>query len=216
MASKLSSVNTNNPPPNPLPQQFTLSADPKTDVYAAPAHGHVWTAPIIYKTLKASAFKKASLSITLNWTTTFDQGGLILVFPTDSNPVPDKKNASNVTTHPRWVKAGIEINEGHPWISAVGRDVWADWSLASPPAGSSSNGGKTVQASIEFLKHENALMIFVKDGEEKRMIREIQWPFLDEQLDRTCWIGVYVCRPDAKGESDGPLEVSFEDFVVES
>jgi regulation of enolase protein 1 (concanavalin A-like superfamily) len=216
MPSSLSSVNTPNPPPTPLPNQFTLSAPQKTDVYAAPAHGYVWTAPIVYHALKASSFKRAALSVTLNWTTTYDQGGLILVFPTDSNPTPDSKNASAISTHPRWVKAGIEINDGKPWISVVGREAWADWSLATPPEGSVSNGGKTVKATIEFVKHENALMIFVVDGSEKRMIREIQWPFLPEQSERTCWIGVYTCRPDAKGEADGELEVGFENFTVEA
>jgi regulation of enolase protein 1 (concanavalin A-like superfamily) len=212
----LSSVNTSNPPANPLAKSFTLSAEPKTDIYAAPAHGYVWTAPIIYKALKASTFKKARLAITLNWTTTYDQGGLVLAFPTASNPTPDSSNAKDISTHPQWVKAGIEINEGKPWISVVARENFADWSLASPPAGSGSNGGKTVKATIEFERHDNALMIFVLDGEERRMIREVQWVFLEGQLERVAWIGVYCCRPDAKGEADGALKVEFEDFVVET
>ncbi|KAF2434673.1 hypothetical protein EJ08DRAFT_426179 [Tothia fuscella] len=211
-----SSVNTSNPPPNPLPRTFALSADPKSDIYAAPAHGYVWTAPVIYKTLKASSFSKASLSITLDWTTTYDQGGLILAFPSPSNPIPDAKNAKDVSTHPQWVKAGIEINDGKPWISVVARENYADWSLASTPAVSSSNDGKTVKATIEFEKHANALMIFVRDGKERRMIREVQWVFLEGQLEKEAWIGVYCCRPDAKGEAEGPLEVHFEDFVVEN
>jgi len=216
MDSHLSSVNTAKPPPNPLPKSFTLSADPRTDIYAAPAHGYVWTAPIVYKTIKASSFRRARLSITLNWTTTFDQGGLILAFPQDSNPTPDSENAGDISTHPHWVKAGIEINEGRPWISVVARETWADWGLTTPPLNSESNGGKTVKATIEFEKHENALMVWVKDGEERRMIREVQWVFLDEKLDRNCWIGVYNCRPDAKNEADGALEVHFEDFIVDA
>ena len=136
------------------------------------------------------------------------------MFPTSSNPIPDGKNAADASTHPRWVKAGIEINDGKPWISVVARDEWADWSLASTPAGSDSNAGKTVKATIEFVKHDNALLVFVKDGEERRMIREVQWVFLDEQLEKPCWIGVYAARPDAKGEAEGALEVHFEDCIV--
>ena len=53
-------------------------------------------------------------------------------------------------------------------------DVWADYSLSSIPPGSVSNDGKTVKATIEFLRKENVLQVFVVDGGWKRMIREVQ------------------------------------------
>jgi len=215
MPSQLSSANTETRLSDPPPKSFTLSAKPYTDIYAAPAHGYVWSAPIIYKALKTKEFKRARLSITLKWTTTYDQGGLIVAFPAPSNPIPNRSNATSLSTHPRWVKAGIEVNDNQAWISVVARDGWADWSLASPPSGSVSNGGKTVKATLQFEKHDNALMIFVLNGERKLMVREVQWVFLDEQLETECWIGVYVARPDAKGETSGPLEVQFEGFDIE-
>jgi len=66
-------------------------------------------------------------------------------------------------------------------------------------------------------------MFFVHDGEggERIMTREIQWVFLNgegegERLGEM-WVGVYVCRPDAKDEAGGKaLEVGFEEFLVET
>jgi regulation of enolase protein 1 (concanavalin A-like superfamily) len=221
--SQLSSVNTSTTLSNPPPKSFTLSSPPKTDIYAAPAHGYVWSAPIIHHTLPASKFKRARVTITLNWTTTYDQGGLILAFPSPSNLLPNKENARTKASHPLWVKAGIEMNNGKAFISSVAREQWADWTLSPPSSSSLSNEGKTVKATIEFEKHENALCVFVYDGEggEKIMTREVQWVFLNEEREGgrlgEMWVGIYVCRPDAKDEMGGrALEVGFEEFIVET
>lgn len=109
------------------------------------------------------------------------------------------------------------MNDGKAFISSVAREQWADWTLSPPPASTLSNGGRTVKATIEFERHGNALMVFVYDGTERVMTREVQWVFLEGQLERDVWVGVYVCRPDAKDETGGEaLEVGFEEFVVET
>ena len=109
------------------------------------------------------------------------------------------------------------MNDGRAFISSVAREQWADWTLSSPPESTVSEGGRRVKATIEFEKHENALMVFVHDGGVRVMTREIQWVFLEQMLERELWIGVYVCRPDAKNETGGEsLEVGFEDFVLET
>lgn len=109
------------------------------------------------------------------------------------------------------------MNDGKAWVSSVARERWADWTLATPPASSLRNGGKTVKATIEFERHGNALCVFVYEEEEKVMTREVQWIFLEEMWERCLWVGVYVCRPDAKDETGGEsLEVEFEEFVVET
>ena len=170
------------------------------------------------------------MTVSFTWTTIYDQGGLILVFPNKDNPNPDASNAGEKSKHPQWVKAGIEINDGRPWASVVARENWADWSLSIPPAGVTdaqpNNEGVTgkgsVKAVIEFERHEGALYVFVNgpDGKEKgrSMIREPQWVFLDERDDTEALVGVYCCTPDPKDERNGtPLEVTFEDFeLVES
>jgi regulation of enolase protein 1 (concanavalin A-like superfamily) len=215
----LTPVNTETSVAYPAPSKFALSTSPGTDVYAAPAHGYVWTAPLLYHKLNTSTFKSARVTVSFTWTTIYDQGGLILVFPAAGNPNPDASNAGAKEAHPQWVKAGVEINDGRAWASVVARENWADWSLSLPPAGVVDTGAKTVKATIEFERHGGALYVFVSApgaGKEGRcMIREPQWVFLDGRGEGEAWVGVYTCSPDPKGERAGkPLEVTFEDFEI--
>jgi regulation of enolase protein 1 (concanavalin A-like superfamily) len=199
-----------------LPPSFDLKAKPKTDIYAAPSHGYDFTAPIIYRSFPASDFQSARVTVTMDWQVQFDQGGLVLVFPSPENNIPDAQSANNMQGHPRWVKAGVEINDERAWISVVGRKTWADWSLSAPPPSCLGGAASKIKAKIEFEKHGNALKVYVYDGEKRVMVREVQWVFLDEQAQATCWLGIYAARPDAKGESNGELSIQFEDFVVET
>lgn len=117
------------------------------------------------------------------------------------------------------MKAGIELNNGKVWASAVARENWADWSLSSTPKGVvlEDNAGKgSVRAVIELERHGNALMVWVSgpDGEERSMVREAQWVFLDGRGDKEAWIGVYGCTPDPEGTKSGPLEATFADFQI--
>jgi regulation of enolase protein 1 (concanavalin A-like superfamily) len=221
MSDKLTPANANAEVSWPSPKSFKLASPPKTDIYAAPAHGYVWTAPILYTKTQCASFKQARVTVSFSWTTVYDQGGLILAFPTKGNPNPDASNASQQHTHPKWVKAGIEINDGKPWASVVARENWADWSLSAPPTGvvaPGEHGTKgSVRAEIEFERHGDALFVYVQgpNGEGRSMIREPQWVFLDGRGDEEAWLGVYCCSPDPKGERNGvPLEVTFEDFVI--
>lgn len=77
-------------------------------------------------------------------------------------------------------------------------------------------GKGSVKAVIELEKHGDALMVWVAGphGEERSMVREAQWVFLDERGDGEAWIGVYGCTPDPEGTKSGPLEVTFEDFEI--
>jgi regulation of enolase protein 1 (concanavalin A-like superfamily) len=221
MANNFAAVNTGTLVPYPPPKSFTLSTPPKTDIYAAPAHGYVWTAPILYHKIQCSSFKKARVNVSFSWTTIYDQGGLILVFPTKDNPNPDAANASEKHAHPQWVKAGLEINDGKVWASVVARENWADWSLSIPPEGVAVSGDRSekgqVRATFEFERHSGALYVYVTgpDGKDRSMIREPQWVFLDGRGDGEAWLGVYTCSPDPKGERNGAqLEVTFEDFEI--
>ena len=202
-------------PPTTLSGKFTLKASPKTDIYAAPAHGYVFTAPIAYKQIHTSQFQRARLTITLRWTRLYDQGGLILFFPATPGQVPDAQIAATKAAHPRWVKAGVEVNDGQAFASVVARDEWADWSLGALPARAESGGERTARATIAFKRHGNALMVVVVDGGKETLLREVQWVFCDERDSVDCYIGVYVARPDSKGEADGELEVEFEDLEIQ-
>jgi regulation of enolase protein 1 (concanavalin A-like superfamily) len=164
------------PFPDGFPKHFTLGASPQTDIYAAPNHGYVWSSPIIhYPLANCEQFHKASVTISFEWQFRFDQAGLVLVYPSPTCPNPDS-SATDRHSHPRWVKAGVELNEGKPQFSVVGRDVWADWSLSTLPLG--AEDGSRVEATLEFEKHENALIVYVREGKNaKRQVREIQWVF---------------------------------------
>ncbi|KIW09497.1 uncharacterized protein PV09_00374 [Verruconis gallopava] len=223
MTDSFTPVNTSTQVGWPAPKTFKLSTPPKTDIYAAPAHGYVWTAPILFRKIDTSSFTRARVTLSFVWKTVYDQGGMILAFPTKENPNPDASNANRKELHPQWVKAGIEINDGKPWASTVARENWADWSLSAPPAGvvqKATDVGATegfVKATIEFERHKGALFVYVQGpgGEDRSMIREPQWVFLDERGETEAWLGVYCCSPDPKGERNGmPLEVTFEDFEI--
>jgi uncharacterized protein len=209
-----SCINTDAPGPT-FPKSFDLTCPKGTDVYAAPHHGYIWTSPVIYYSLpNYSTFKSARVSVAFNWIHTFDQAGLILVYPSSNNPRPDASNADTKDVHPRWVKAGVEVEEGKPQISVVGRDGgWADWSLSTfpPTAGAAGN---SVSATIEFERSDNSLKVFVHEGETKTMVREIQWVFDEPEKEKPLWIGVYAARPDPLKDAKGGLEVKFREFEV--
>lgn len=197
-----------------FPKSFSLTAGKDTDIYAAPKHGYVWTAPVLYYQLPdSSKFQRARVTVSFNWIHTFDQAGLVLAYPSDSNSTPDAQNAGTKESHPQWVKAGIEVNDGIPQVSVVARDVWADWSLSTMPQGTEGSGN-SVTATIEFEKYGNALKVFIHEGLTKRMVRKVQWVFDEPQKGKGIWIGVYAARPDPTKEAAGGLDVKFNGFEV--
>ena len=162
-----------------------LTVKPKTDIYAAPAHGYVFTAPVIYQKIATKHFKNALATVSFNYSHTYDQGGLLFVFPSPDQPNPNATNSSSQKSAPRWVKAGIEVNQGVPQISVVGRDEWADWSLGALPPGHVDEWQRSARLSIKMERHGNALAVLVH-GEDRlessrldewRLVREIQWVF---------------------------------------
>jgi uncharacterized protein len=197
-----------------LPSTFTLTAKPKTDIYATPSHGYVFSAPVAYHALHTSTFHRAAVTITLRWTLQFDQGGLILIFPQPSAPIPDAESAAEKSMHPKWVKAGIEVNDRQSFASIVARDEWADWSLAALPAHCTTESGFTAKLRIGLQRHGNALLVFLEDSGRERLLREVQWVFCEERDNTEFFVGVYAARPDAEGTAEGPLEVGFEGLEI--
>jgi regulation of enolase protein 1 (concanavalin A-like superfamily) len=59
------------------------------------------------------------VSETGEWSTLYDQGGLILVLP-----------AKKSGTQKRWMKTGIEFYHNKLCMSVVAADGWADWSFS--------------------------------------------------------------------------------------
>ncbi|KAH8666992.1 hypothetical protein BX600DRAFT_284874 [Xylariales sp. PMI_506] len=200
------------------PSEFILKAISKTDIYASPLPPtlHVFTAPITHTRVELSNFSSARVSFAFVPTLQFDQGGLIFTVPSINNPDPDAGNSQVSSSHPAWVKAGVEVNDGQPWISVVSkaRNGWCDWSLVPMPTG--NRLGNTVEATIEMVRYRNALMIYYVNKESRTLIRKIPWVFLpDPELAQNAWIGAYTARPDPDSEAaENPLEMHFKGLCV--
>jgi uncharacterized protein len=157
-----------------------------------------FNAPIIYKTIPLSKFQRARVTVTGNWTRLYDQGGLAFV-------LQDKKVATG-NKDQRWVKTGVEFYQGEAYVSTVGADRWADWSLVQVGI----KEGKTV--TLEMEGDGDTLWIYVVDGEKRVPIREVTWILGAGEADVVVWVGVYAASPKPDGNV---LEVKFEGWELE-
>jgi uncharacterized protein len=185
---------------------FTLSPDPSTptDIWRKPGPPEVKTfnAPVIYKSLKVSSFQRARVTVSGNWSTLFDQGGLTFILPAVGIEPTDQK----------WIKTGIEYYQGELFVSTVAADAWADWSLVQAGI---RDGEVTVE--MERKAKDDTLWIYVIDGQNKIPIREVTWALSEPGTD-ICWIGVYAATPTIAGEetADHSLKVKFEGWQLET
>ncbi|MCJ1401644.1 hypothetical protein MMC11_004861 [Xylographa trunciseda] len=192
------------PPSSPLPSLFTLTCPPDTDLWRKPPGHDVFTAPFLYRSMPLSSFRHARVSISAEWKTLYDQGGLCII-------LPQKEGKS------KWIKLGIEFYNGAPNVSTVACDRWADWSLSPLPKGEAQ--GVTVGMEREVLdgKATSVLVVYVDEGDKRRHVREVTWVFEDaEDNERKCWVGVLVAKPtrDADDE-EADLEVRFKGLEIE-
>lgn len=175
-----------------IPHEFSIKASPSTDIWAKPPSTLRFNAPILYKCIPLTAFRRARVSITAHWKSTYDQGGLILVI-------------NGADGGQKWIKTGIEFTHGKPHVSTVAKDMWADWSLFPVPTGGPA-------ATIEMVREQdNSLWIYLLEGVQRNPIREVTWAFEDEKT-QDCWIGTYAAKPS---KEDGDLVVDFRHLVVE-
>ncbi|KAJ5102739.1 hypothetical protein N7532_003268 [Penicillium argentinense] len=177
-------ANSDDPVPgngNP-PAEFTIKAKPGRDLCA----------PILYKPVALSAFKRARVAFNAQWTHRYDQGGLLFVL--------NYRDGSR-----KWLKAGIELTHGKPHLSAVTKDRYADWSLLPVPSGGNA-------ATLEMVREaDNSLWVYLVEGVSKSPIREVTWVFEEKEVTE-CWVGVFAARP---GNEGGELEVNFGHLIVE-
>jgi hypothetical protein len=183
----------------------SLSATAPTDIWRKPPNLDVFNAPIISKSIPISAFKSVRVSASGEWSTLYDQGGLVLVLP--------PKRAG---TQKRWVKSGIEFYNNKPRMSIVAADEWADWSLLPLSAEDERAGKMTVvmERELEDGVWNSVLRISLVDEKGGKMpIREVTWAFHDLGADDEMLIGVYAAKP-TKDDRD-ELLVNFEGFEIE-
>lgn len=185
------------PSASDLPVNFSITANPSTDVWEQPPATHRFNAPILYKAIPLRSFKRARVSIVGPWTQLYDQGGLILVIN------PEQATNTAGTQPQKWIKTGIELNAGKLYLSVVSKDRWSDWSLT--PLSSGRNA-----ATIEMVREHGALWIYLIEGNERVPLREVTWAFEHDDTAQ-CWIGAFAAKPSSEG---GDLAVEFRDFVV--
>jgi len=177
-------------------KSFTIKTSAPTDIWRKPGPPEVSTfnAPIIYKAIPLSSFKRTRVTVTADWGTLYDQGGLFFGLPSNGSP-----------SDGRWIKSGIEFFANEVYVSTVVKDRWADWSLVQVGV----KNGKEVTLEIERDPEHKTLWLYVIDGAKKIPMREVTWALSEPEQE--VWVGVYVAKP-----IDGPeLVVEFKDWEVE-
>ena len=194
---------------------FNLSSPPDTDIWRKPPSHNVFNAPTHPSPVPQydlKVFQRAQLTFALppgNELRQYDQAGLLLHFTKPG--LAEGKD--------KWIKSGIEWYYGNPYISTVGCDAWADWSIVplSGYAGNSSKPTVTIEAKREKDQLGKSLWVYqvVRDGEGKEIqrlpLRELTWVFAEEE-GWSVGIAGYVCRPTKEG-GDAELHAEFAEGV---
>ncbi|KAI9805557.1 MAG: hypothetical protein M1825_000808 [Sarcosagium campestre] len=211
----------------PLPETFTLTAPPETDIWRKPPSTYSFTAPTLTTSIPLRSFRRARVTVSARWSTLYHQGGLLLVLPPSSSSSASDNNAKAPITSvdartARWVKTGVEYHDERPNLSTVAADAWADWSLLPLPSASRGGGGGggekvTVEIEREVRNGGNlgpSLWVYLVGAEGGRTaLREVSWVFADGDLAGDLLVGVYAANPTRAAEQ---LEVKFQNLVIET
>lgn len=188
--------------PATISSYFKVFTPPNTDIWRPSPTEDRFNAPFIYTSIKSSEFKKVSATVSCDWKTLFDQGGLLLVWPAA------QQNQS------KWVKFGIEYFTGKPLVGVVGCDRFSDWSVCPLPIATATH------ATFEAVREGTTLWIYLVFNEERRPLREIKWAFLEErEAEAEMWVAAYAAKPTVEeGDETGEkgIEVVFRDFTLET
>lgn len=211
-------ISNNLPTTMTFDQPLTIRARPGTDLWRKPPNTDIDNAPtiLISTPIDLHSFHSARVTVSANWSTLYDQGGLALFIPDEGIN--------------KWVKTGIEFVWGKPYVGTVATSRWSDWSLV--PLEKEKAGKVTIQVEREVKDGERveSLWIYIIDEEtgEKMGIREITWWFRrdigeenikvgSEEEDRCLLVGVYAARPtvpEGEGREHEELVVKLEGFEV--
>lgn len=182
---------------------FTITTPPATDLWRPdpkPASDN-FTAPFVYRSIKVSEFNNISVTVHADWATRYDQGGIAVIFP-QQKPL-------------KWVKTGIEVENGAPQFGTVGTYAFSDWSL-SPVTPQNAT-------TARFLLERDGSEIWVyaldlqNPDAERYPLREVTWAFLEDRADDDVelWVGVYAAKPTySPANQTQDLKVLFKDLVI--
>ncbi|CAA7261053.1 unnamed protein product [Cyclocybe aegerita] len=193
---------------------LTINAPPKTDLWRKPPHIDVDNIPTIFlpKSIDLNKFRSANVTVSGEWNTLYDQGGLVLYIFGEGLK--------------KWVKTGIEFVFGKPFVGTVATARASDWSLV--PLSESAGGKVTVHVERETKDDERleSLWVYViGENGETLGVREVTWVFGPDVIDcdnptseeRTMLVGVYGARPtvpEGEGRENEELVVKLDGFKV--
>ncbi|KAK4495684.1 hypothetical protein PRZ48_012952 [Zasmidium cellare] len=190
---------------------FTITAPPETDIWRRSDTDDVFTAPTLYRTLPSTTFKSLTVTIFAPWKTQYDQGGLILAFPSPSSTETETKGM-------KWIKAGIEYFSNACVLGVVGTDRYSDWSI-SPMKQEFHQ-----KAKFKVVREGETVWVYAKQEgtEELQAVREVKWAFMEGRLEGSVWVGVYAAKPKKdegiggeEQEGQKGIEVTFSDLELE-
>lgn len=222
---------TNTPPPPPPPETFTITAPPNSDIWAAPPSTRRFNAPLAHASRgPLQTFTRAGLTLALppsqgESLVQYDQGGILLAITRTGEQQQQQPSSDTM----RWLKTGIEMYEGEPWLTVVGCDRWSDLSMVPLGWGGGAEeewkGGRRPAARVEVERVKEALWVYWviegKEGKEGRRVpvREVNWFFSHEEIAGEAWevsVAAYAVRPlKNEKDEDEALSVEFRRFGVE-
>ena len=197
-------------------QPITIHAQPNTDIWRQTPDVERNNAPtrLISTPIGIHKFHSARATVSANWNTLYDQGGLLLFIPGEDTTI--------------WIKTGIEFFKGETFVESAVTIRGCDWALE--PLGKEKGGKLTIQVEREVKDGEkqDSLWIYVVDEETGRKVelRQVTWWFapdirnqkISKETDKRCLlIGLYAARPtvpSGEGREHEELVVKFERFEV--
>ncbi|KAL6908698.1 hypothetical protein GGI43DRAFT_393408 [Trichoderma evansii] len=203
----------NNPgvqPVSPIGRSITIQVPPDTDIWRPAISKHNFTAPYLYTTISTAHFQSVQVTVTAPWKTLYDQGGLVLAFPNHQSP--------NAT---RFIKAGIEFNDGAPALGVVATDILSDWSLSPITEKQTTTNAK---ATILVERDGTDAWVYVVEngGNAKRALRQVTWPFNEDDgqgLAKEVEVGIYGAKPteeSGEGHARDKIAVTFSEFALKT
>ncbi|THY10183.1 hypothetical protein D6D02_06570 [Aureobasidium pullulans] len=177
-------------------KSFSITTPPATDLWRPNAEpkSDNFTVPYVYREIKANKFTSIAVTVNADWKTRYDQGGIAIISP---GPKPLK-----------WVKTGIEVENGALQYGTVGTYAFSDWSLSPIQPQNATTARFVVERS------GSEMWVYVLNDAK---MREVTWAFLEDRAgdDVVLQIGGYAGKPtySANISTEG-LEVHFSDLVI--
>ena len=197
-------------------QPIIIHAQPKTDLWRKPPSMDADNAPtlLISTLIDIHKFQSARVTVSADWNTLYDQGGLIFFIPGEKGTFT-------------WMKTGIEFFGGKPFVGSVFTNEWSDWALV--PMGKEKNGKLTIQVErlVKEGKKLDSLWVYIVDEEtgKKTLARQMTSWFTHDIPDqkgtpdnRHILVGIYAARPTVpagEGRENEELPVKLEGFKVQ-